>query len=106
MDGRFKRSEAESKIALLMDKNSLKTLLPARVYSNQLYKNQCFDRAGRLLPAVLTVFLNTSESMNLRIVFALALFCCFESFGQNFTTINYSISEGLPSSEVYEVFHD
>lgn len=26
--------------------------------------------------------------------------------GQDFTTINYSISEGLPSSEVYDVFED
>ena len=27
-------------------------------------------------------------------------------FSQDFTTINYSVSEGLPSSEVYDVFED
>jgi signal transduction histidine kinase/ligand-binding sensor domain-containing protein len=27
-------------------------------------------------------------------------------FGQSFTTINYSVAEGLPSSEVYEVYQD
>jgi ligand-binding sensor domain-containing protein len=44
--------------------------------------------------------------MNLRIALYLLIFCCFDSIGQNFTTINYSIGEGLPSSEVYEVFQD
>jgi signal transduction histidine kinase len=35
--------------------------------------------------------------------YAISLAFCF---GQDFTTINYSVSEGLPSSEVYEVFED
>jgi signal transduction histidine kinase len=42
-------------------------------------------------------------SLHMVIVFGCSLTICF---GQDFTTINYSIAEGLPSSEVYDVFED
>ncbi|HEY0652396.1 MAG TPA: two-component regulator propeller domain-containing protein [Chryseosolibacter sp.] len=41
------------------------------------------------------------------LAFIAAYFCSFAlCCGQDFTTINYSVAEGLPSSEVYEVFED
>jgi signal transduction histidine kinase len=42
-----------------------------------------------------------------RLIFLLGFICCqWVVNGQSFTVYNYSIAEGLPSSEVYEVFED
>src|SRR5688572_14206832 len=46
--------------------------------------------------------------MNCRLLFLLFFVCLpwVEVRGQSFTIYNYSVPEGLPSSEVYDIFQD